>query len=77
MYIVVQDSFYKDVHNDLPHIISEMGENLGWSLVQCFEYPIPQTVAGINNGSRKYRHQFGATESTLVFNAGIHKEGIA
>lgn len=29
-WLVVQDSYYKDVHNDLPLIVEEMSQEIGW-----------------------------------------------
>jgi len=68
--LVVQDSFYKDVHNDLPSIISEMGEFHGLSLVRRKNFTIPRSMAGVNPGARAYRKHFSAVESVLCFAKG-------
>ncbi|TGE21725.1 hypothetical protein E5K00_15750 [Hymenobacter aquaticus] len=65
--LVVQDSYYKDVHNDLPEIISQMGNNLGWSLAIKKEFPSLFNMSGVNPGVKRYRKQTDATESVLVF----------
>ena len=66
--LVVQDSYYKDVHNDLPRTFLEMGLSLNWCLNIREDYPIHQTMAGINRGTRRYRSSSNAVESVLVFN---------
>lgn len=65
--LVVQDSFYKDLHNDLPGVFSEMGINLGWKLEQRVDFGIARTFAGINPSVKSYRQTFGANEAVLVF----------
>jgi len=70
--LVVQDSYYKEVHNDLPMIFTEMGSNLGWTLSHQICFPVKRTLAAINKGTQKYRKTFGATESVLFFKKGYN-----
>src|SRR5205823_5961297 len=65
--MVVQDSFYKEVHVDLPRIVQEMGEPLGFALTAREDFGIAKTKAAIHPGSRSWRSTFTATESVLVF----------
>lgn len=65
--IVVQDSHYKDVHNDLPRIFVEMSQSLGLELVRRDDFRMSQTMAGINPEVKKYRTKIEATESVLTF----------
>lgn len=65
--LVVQDSFYKDQHNDLPTIIGEMAEAQGLALARREEFHLRRTMAGINPRARVYRASFGAVESVLCF----------
>ncbi len=65
--LVVQDSYYKEIRNDLPYIFIEMANGLGWSLKQKVDFHIKQTLAGVNPEVRPYRKTFQATESALVF----------
>lgn len=65
--LVVQDSFYKDVHVDLPCIFVEMGETLSWDLKLRKNYQSKQNMVGINSQSNRYRNITFATESVLVF----------
>lgn len=65
--LVVQDSYYKDIHNDLATIFTEICYELGWTLSHQVCFPVKRTLAGINRGTQKYRKTFGATESVLFF----------
>jgi DNA modification methylase len=65
--LVVQDSYYKDLHNDLPSILAEMAELRGLQLQERNDFPLSRTMAGINPGSSEYRRTFSAVESVLVF----------
>lgn len=65
--IVVQDSYYKDIHNDLPRIFCEMATSVGWSAVDRLNFDIKQTMANCNKEVKKYRSCPNATESVLVF----------
>lgn len=71
--LVLQDSYYKEVRNDLPAIFGEMCEILGWKLVQEQPYKVMQTLAGVNPEVKAYRSNFHATESVLVL---IKKQAI-
>ena len=63
--LVVQDSYYKDVHNDLAKVFTEMGENASLGLARRVDFPHARTMAGINPAVRPYRQSYGATESVL------------
>jgi hypothetical protein len=63
--LVVQDSYYKDLHNDLPLIITEMASSRRLILRQRDNFHLSRTMAGIHPGTRSYRNFFGATESVL------------
>ena len=65
--LVVQDSFYKDVPNDVPRIFEEMARHLGWHLNERIDFLVKQTFAGVNPQVKKYRNRFDATESVLIF----------
>jgi hypothetical protein len=57
--LVVQDSHYKEVHNDLPTIVGEMGQALGWSVMERHDYPSTRHLGRVHRDTR-------ATESALV-----------
>ncbi|MFL5962926.1 MAG: hypothetical protein ACJ757_08565 [Gaiellaceae bacterium] len=65
--IVVQDSFYKELHVDLAGIVQQMSERLGFTLAAREDFDITTTKAAIHPGSRSWRSKFSATESALVF----------
>ena len=65
--LVIQDSYYKDVLNDLPTIYCEMAEEVGWHLEQKIDFPVKRTFAGINPVVKQYRDAFQAVESVLIF----------
>ena len=65
--LVVQDSYYKEIHNDLIKIVREMGSNLGFTLTHSVKFPIARTLAAVHPGVKRYRQTFTATEAVLVF----------
>ncbi len=65
--LVVQDSYYKDIHNDLPQIFVEFAMEFKWKLFIREDYPIDRTMAGINRQAKRYRSSSSAVESVLVF----------
>lgn len=65
--VVVQDSHYKDIHNDLPKIFSEMASSVGLSLKRRVDFRLKRTIAGIHPMVRQYRERAEATESVLCF----------
>ena len=64
--LVVQDSYYKDIHNDLPKIITEIGAHHGLTLDQSKAFHL-RSMSDINPGSQTYVRPSGATESVLCF----------
>lgn len=64
--LVVQDSYYKDIHNDLPAIITEMGAKRGLSLSGREDFYL-RSMSDINPGRKTYKRPPGATESVLCF----------
>ncbi len=68
--LVVQDSYYKDLHNDLPLILTEM-VNPSLTLKERRDFQLSRTLAGIHPGTKEYRSSFGATESVIVFEKSL------
>lgn len=64
--IVVQDSYYKEVHVDLPRIIIEMGESIGWSVTNQIGFKVGANFASIHPRGRNYRKETKAVECALV-----------
>lgn len=64
---VVQDSFYKDVHCDLPSILIDISTISGLKLDRRFDFESRQNMVNLNAKSRSYRSQSTAYESVLIF----------
>lgn len=65
---VVQDSVYKDIHNDLPTIVAEMGQLLGLAVFQRDDFSLGSSLSSINSRSRRYKPKgFRPTESVISF----------
>ena len=64
--MVVQDSYYKEVRNDLAAIVSEMGYGLGLEQRKRRDFKKVATLAGVNRRSREYRVAGEAVESVLA-----------
>jgi hypothetical protein len=65
--LVVQDSHYKDVHNDLPRIFVEMGEANNLRLGRQVEFENTRSMARMHPHARKYWPHLHAKESVLMF----------
>jgi hypothetical protein len=65
--LVVQDSYYKDIHTNLPLIFIEMGELLGWVLNCRVDFAVKHSMVDINTKAKQYRRNTNAVESVLVF----------
>jgi SAM-dependent methyltransferase len=65
--LVVQDSYYKDIHNDLPTIISELAAAKGLVLARRDNFQLNRSMAGIHPHSRRYGRPAGAVEAVLCF----------
>jgi hypothetical protein len=65
--MVVQDSFYKAVHNHLQAIATEMAAKSGLSLSERTDFCLSTTLAAINSRHQRHRSASGATESVLWF----------
>jgi DNA modification methylase len=65
--LVVQDSYFKDLHIDLAGIFAEMALSASLRLHRQVDFPISRTFGSVNSRSRKYRKTSSATESVLCF----------
>ncbi len=65
--LVVQDSYYKDIHNDLASIITEMASSIQWEAIGRQDFPVRLNIARVNRLSRHYRPSREAVESVLWF----------
>ena len=64
--IVVQDSYYKDVHNDLPKILTEMAARVGLEKTGEFAYLKQRSMCRINSASAAYRSKRVPLEVALL-----------
>jgi DNA modification methylase len=65
--LVVQDSYYKEVHNNLPTIISEMGESHNLSIRRRVDFAQNRSMVRINPRVKQYRRTANANEAVLCF----------
>lgn len=63
--VVVQDSYYKELHLDLQTIFSEVCATKGMVLNRREDFGVPQNMARIHPHSKQYRKDSVATESAL------------
>lgn len=64
--LVVQDSHYKEIHADVPSVMCEMANSLGWNPLARHDFRV-KTKANINPATHKYRQTGLATEAVLAF----------
>ncbi|MEZ0609479.1 DNA methyltransferase [Fibrella sp. WM1] len=63
--IVVQDSYYKDIHNNLPQILIEMSQHKGLKIKLRKDFRSNTAISSINPRVKKYRSSTLATESVI------------
>lgn len=66
-FLVIQDSYYKDIYNDLPLIITEMASNAGLTLIRREDFKTSSSMAQVNAKSKRYLSSRIAIESVLIF----------
>ncbi|UZD59971.1 DNA methyltransferase [Shewanella algae] len=64
-FLVVQDSYYKDIHCDLASIIVQFFSANGGLLVNSYDFVSKNNMANINPRGRKYRVKTKAVESVI------------
>lgn len=52
--LVVQDSYYKDLHIDLARAVRELSEAQGWTQSERFDFKVPHRRAKLNPAARQY-----------------------
>lgn len=65
--LVLQDSYFKDIHNDLPQIFTEMVQNVSWKMTNRIDYNTNKSMANVNRKTKKYRSRISTTETVLAF----------
>lgn len=64
--LVVQDNYYKDLHNDTAAILTEMSTAVGFTAAERHDFPVIRNRASMNPRTREYRTRASAVESILV-----------
>ncbi|MDP4483001.1 DNA methyltransferase [Pseudoalteromonas distincta] len=64
---VVQDSYYKDLHCDLPKLVIEMSEAKGLLLKENIRFESKKNMSNLNLKTKKYRSHNKVFESVLIF----------
>jgi len=65
--LVVQDSHYKEIHNDVPSIISDISERHSLKLKRRDDFEVKTSMSGINPRARAYNKHSKIVESVLCF----------
>jgi DNA modification methylase len=64
--LVVQDSYFKDIHVDLAAIVSEFAEEAGLRTVERIDFASHRTMGSVHKHARNYRDSSAATESVVI-----------
>ncbi len=68
-------SYYKEIHCNLPEILSEMAYGVGFKLIDNIMFRSKQNMVNVNTKSKNYRSKNIAIESVLVFkNEKLHEQ---
>jgi hypothetical protein len=65
--LVIQDSYYKELHNPLPSIVEDIAGGCGLTLRRRQDFRLSHSMTGINPHSRAYRTSQDVVESVLCF----------
>jgi hypothetical protein len=66
-FLVVQDSYYKDIHVDLAQIADDMAMSFDFTVEERFSFRSNRTMAGLNSIARGYKAKHNHVESVLVW----------
>jgi hypothetical protein len=67
MVLIVQDSFYKDIHNDLALMLTEMAQNKDLLLCRRADFLSKTCMSRVNSRAVAHGTRGGSTESVLFF----------
>jgi len=65
--LVVQNSYYKEIRNDVALIVEEMAEGLSLQLVGRKDFSASRSMVEVNQRSKKYLEKRSTVESVLIF----------
>jgi len=63
--IVVQDSYYKDIYNDVPSIVAEMAMMSKLDLLKKVDFSVSRSMVGLNKKARAYTASRENIESVI------------
>jgi DNA-binding transcriptional ArsR family regulator len=67
MVMVVQDSWYKDIHNDVPALLTEIAEKVGFMIEDVVSFPVKRSLADVHRHRKAYKTTRPLAESVMVF----------
>ena len=67
MVLVVQDSWYKDVHNDVAGILTEFCEHRGLEATDRRNFPVSRSLADVHKHRASYKKDRPAAETVILF----------
>lgn len=65
--LVVQNSYYKEILNDVSRTFSEMAPNAGLTLARQEDFSTARSMVGMNPAAKKYLSKRSSVESVLCF----------
>ncbi len=65
--LVVQDSHYKEIHNDVPQVVCEMAHSVDLRFRRRNDFVADRSMVRMNKRARKYLRTRSHTESVLCF----------
>jgi hypothetical protein len=65
--LVVQDSYFKDIHVDLAKITTEWAEQMNFRLTDQVGFNVSRTMGDVNTAAKAYGKATPPVESVLVF----------
>ena len=69
--LVVQDSYYKDIHVDLPRVFVDMAESIGMSASVISQFPGRRVMTTMNSRARKYKERRSYFETVIAVERGV------
>lgn len=71
IYIVVQDSFYKEVHLDISNVLIEIFHKYNWRILTKRDFEKRQAMVSMNKKTKKYRNITNPKETVLIFERSV------
>lgn len=67
--LVVQSSYYKEIHIDLAAIISKMAADVGMVEMSRVDFPQRRSIVHLNTRAVGYQSSFNLTELAVILSA--------